>query len=107
MSPNYPKEYPHNIDVEWLIEVQNNHLIEFYMMDFSIEDSSSCMHDKLTIYDGDEKLNHRKILEHCGENLPAIRKHTTTTNQLLINFQTDSSVSSKGFKMNYTTVSYL
>jgi len=48
MSKNYPSNYPHNTECEWLITLPVNHPVIFSFMDFDIE-GGSCAYDYVDV----------------------------------------------------------
>lgn len=48
-SPNYPNNYPHNIQCQWIIEIEYGHLIEITFSDFDFEASQDCKPDGLIV----------------------------------------------------------
>lgn len=51
LSANYPMNYPHNQNCEWLISVDHHHVVNLTFTDFDIEDTTNCTDDyvKVTI----------------------------------------------------------
>ena len=48
-STNYPLNYPHNQNCEWLIEVANNHVVNLTFTDFDIEHNANCTDDYVKV----------------------------------------------------------
>lgn len=48
-SPNYPNNYPHNKDCQWIISVRTGQQIKLNVTDFSLEGGSRCLYDYLEI----------------------------------------------------------
>ena len=67
-------------------------------IDFETESSSSCSHDFLVIYDGDS-ITDSEIGTYCGTNSPGCV--TSSTENLLITFETDGSVTRRGFLASF------
>ncbi|KAG7199007.1 hypothetical protein KM043_013159 [Ampulex compressa] len=98
-STNYPQNYPHRQNCEWLIEVDKNHVVNMTFLDFDIENSRNCTDDYVKIFDGptrDDPL----LGTHCRNDLPP--PYVSTSNQMLVVMRSDSLVSAKGFKAQYT-----
>ena len=93
-SPNYPKNYPHNRREKYKVIVNPGSRIKLKFVAFSLEDSSGCRYDYLQIREKDGSIL-RKL---CGTN-PG--EFTSKDNELIIEFKSDSSVSSQGFKAKY------
>jgi hypothetical protein len=49
-STNYPQNYPHAQDCEWLLEVDSNHLVNLTFLDFDIENSRNCTDDYVKVF---------------------------------------------------------
>ncbi|XP_012062648.1 PREDICTED: cubilin [Atta cephalotes] len=98
-SANYPQNYPHIVNCEWLLEVDNNHLVNLTFLDFDVENSKNCSDDFVKIFDGSTK-NDPLLGTHCGNQLPPV--YVSSSNQMLVVMQSDSIISAKGFKAQYS-----
>ena len=112
-SPNYPENYPDDIDSMQTIEVDKGNILSIEFTAFDVEHSSSCDYDHLTIIDGDGT---RLMEKSCGSdgNLvignqtitstlpPAIKSWSNSVNFL---FVTDGSSSRSGWSINWTAES--
>lgn len=49
-STNYPQNYPHLQNCEWLLEVDSNHLVKLNFLDFDIENNRNCSDDYVKVY---------------------------------------------------------
>ncbi|XP_029134023.2 cubilin [Labrus bergylta] len=99
-SPNYPQNYPQNIDCVWVITVPNGEAVQIdFEDDFYIESSSSCMYDYLEVRDGSTS-NADLISRLCGNTRPSTQHSTGST--MLLRFRTDTSFTHKGFKAKYS-----
>lgn len=76
-------------------------------MDFDLEFSDKCKHDRMMIYDGSKIVDDKLMVKHCGNFMPNQTQYKSTSNQLLVVFVSDTSIETKGFKFNYTVVTYL
>ena len=96
-SPGYPMPYKQLLDCRYRITVGPNDRIKIDFEDFETEEE----YDWIELFDGDStdatslgkfsgRLNHQSM--------------NTSSNQLFVKFISDRSVSSKGFKLNYSTV---
>ncbi|XP_030624670.1 LOW QUALITY PROTEIN: cubilin [Chanos chanos] len=100
-SPNYPSQYPSNLNCSWIITAQEpfNH-VTLSFTDLDLEQlNSNCSHDAVEILDGDN-YQAPSIGRYCGNTLP--HPITSFSNVLVVNFVTDSSVSKKGFRATYS-----
>ncbi|XP_074549445.1 cubilin [Halichoeres trimaculatus] len=99
-SPNYPQNYPQNIDCVWVITVPNGELVQIDFEDeFYIEQSSSCLYDYLELRDGSSS-NDDLISRLCGNTRPSTQRSTGSS--MLLRFRTDTSLTHKGFKAKYS-----
>ncbi|XP_012276352.1 cubilin [Orussus abietinus] len=98
-SANYPKNYPHNQNCEWLLRVDVNHVVNLTFIDFDLEDTANCTDDYVKIFDGSTKED-PLLGTHCRSSLPP--SYISTSNELLIVMRSDSIVTSKGFRASYS-----
>ncbi|XP_011500246.1 PREDICTED: cubilin-like, partial [Ceratosolen solmsi marchali] len=98
-SVNYPKNYPHNQNCEWLIIVDVNHAVNVTFVDLDLEKSRNCSDDYIKIYDGN-KVEAPLLGKHC-QSVDLLPSYISSGNQMLIIMRTDSFVSAKGFKAYY------
>ncbi|XP_053408750.1 cubilin-like isoform X2 [Mercenaria mercenaria] len=102
VSKNYPNNYPHNTDCEWLITVDDKHTVELTFVDFDVESASDCRFDYVAVYDG-SNVNATELLNFCGATLPSPVMYRSSGNQMYIRMRTDVSVSARGFKADFVT----
>ncbi|TRY89102.1 hypothetical protein DNTS_004573 [Danionella cerebrum] len=99
-SPNYPSNYPQNIECVWIITVPNGEAVQLdFEGDFYVEPHTGCLLDYIEVRDGptsDAALIDRL----CGNSRPSTQ-HSTGTN-MYIRFRTDSSVTHVGFKAKFS-----
>ncbi|KAJ3611231.1 hypothetical protein NHX12_021247, partial [Muraenolepis orangiensis] len=89
-SPNYPQNYPQNIDCIWVITAPNGESVQVdFEGDFYIETTSSCLHDYLEVRDGatSDAVSMGRL---CGPTRPSTQ--WSTGSALLLRFRTDTSV---------------
>ncbi|XP_038138788.1 cubilin-like, partial [Cyprinodon tularosa] len=98
-SPNYPENYPQNVDCIWVITVPNGEAVQVDFEDFYIEPTSSCSYDYLELRDG-SSLNSDPISRLCGSTRPSTQHSKGSS--MLLRFRTDTSVTHKGFKARYS-----
>ncbi|XP_014605735.1 PREDICTED: cubilin-like [Polistes canadensis] len=99
-TTNYPLNYPHNQNCEWLLQVDKNHVVNVTFEDFDIEDSRNCTDDYVKIFDGPSRDSYL-MGTHCRNQLPP--SYVSTSNEMLIVMRSDSIISAKGFKATYKT----
>lgn len=99
-SPNYPQNYPQNIDCIWVITVPNGEAVQIDFEDqFYIEPTASCGYDYLELRDGSTSSSDL-ISRLCGSTQPSTQHSTGSS--MLLRFRTDMSVTHKGFKAKYS-----
>ncbi|XP_056155801.1 cubilin [Lampris incognitus] len=98
-SPNYPQNYPQNIDCIWVITVPNGEAVQIDFEDFYIEPTTSCQYDYLELRDG-ATSNSDAIARLCGSTRPSTQHSTGSS--MFLRFRTDTSVTHKGFKAKYS-----
>ena len=49
VSKNYPNDYPHNTDCEWLITVEEGHSVDLTFIDFDVEGTTNCNYDYVAV----------------------------------------------------------
>ncbi|XP_050461753.1 cubilin-like [Cataglyphis hispanica] len=97
-SANYPQNYPHGQNCEWLLEVDSNHVVNLTFLDFDMEHSRNCTDDYVKIFDGPTKDDFL-LGTHCNNQLPP--SYISSGNQMLVVMRSDSMISAKGFKAQY------
>ncbi|RWS11455.1 cubilin-like protein, partial [Dinothrombium tinctorium] len=97
-SPNYPQPYYHNAVCDWLIHVAQGSSITVHLIDVDVETSVDCQLDYLEFFDGstDKSKLLRKV---CQSESNSVL--TSSSNQMLVRFRTDASISSRGFRITY------
>ena len=98
-SPNYPNSYYNNLSYSWLIDGQNNVAILFNYC--YIEPG----HDFVRLYDGNWTSS-PLLFEASGDrNCPNLT--VSSTNQMLVVFTSDGSVTYRGFEAIYSSCTVL
>lgn len=103
ISPNYPQNYGVSDDCSWIIQIEQNYLIEITLEDFSMPQSINCSENYLAIFDGATEED-PSLLKYCGEGTPDPTTYKSTTNQMYLRMKADGKNSGKGFKATYRTV---
>ncbi|KAK3572019.1 hypothetical protein QTP86_022249 [Hemibagrus guttatus] len=98
-SPNYPSNYPQNIDCVWIIMVPNGESVQLDFEDFYIEPNTGCFYDYLELRDG-VSSNADLIAKLCGSTKPSTQHSKASA--MYLRFRTDHSVTHKGFKAKYS-----
>ncbi|XP_066271848.1 P-selectin-like [Branchiostoma lanceolatum] len=104
MSPNYPNNYPNDIDCSWII-TSTAHAPSAIQLDFvetfDIEyyAGHSCQYDYVRVSEG--QINSSSVLgAFCGATLPQTVR--TVGNVMTVQFRTDRTVPRRGFKARYS-----
>ncbi|XP_071972592.1 embryonic protein UVS.2-like [Engystomops pustulosus] len=100
-SANYPSAYPHNASCVWLIRTPSGQ-VSLNFAAFDVQSSPNCKSDNVKIYDGPTKRSPLLLDKTCGTGL--IPPIIASTNQLLVEFSSDSSVAGVSFKASYSSV---
>ncbi|XP_038141380.1 deleted in malignant brain tumors 1 protein-like isoform X3 [Cyprinodon tularosa] len=94
-SPNYPNNYPDNLDCTWYIRPGH----QFIRLEIS-NLSTECGYDWVDVYDG-YNTNNRRVLQLCHTNQTV---YHSTGHYVTVHFRTDGSVSRGGFYASYRIV---
>ncbi|CAL9685809.1 unnamed protein product [Knipowitschia caucasica] len=102
MTPNWPSDkYPAGTSCSWLITVEPDMAIQVKFDKFAVEADTYCRFDYVAFYNGGERDDSQLIGKYCGEKAPL--PIVTSGNVLLVQFVSDSSVTSDGFLVQYTS----
>ncbi|NP_001072.2 cubilin precursor [Homo sapiens] len=99
-SPFWPENYPHNSNYQWTVNVNASHVVHGRILEMDIEEIQNCYYDKLRIYDG-PSIHARLIGAYCGTQTESF---SSTGNSLTFHFYSDSSISGKGFLLEWFAV---
>ncbi|XP_069504454.1 cubilin [Ambystoma mexicanum] len=100
-SPLWPRNYPHNANNLWTVNVDASQVIEVRILEMDIEDHGTCSFDRLRIYDGPDTHSHI-IGTYCGPVVPpAISSFGSA---MTFKFQSDGSVSRRGFLLEWNAI---
>uniref|UniRef100_A0A8C5BSA6 CUB domain-containing protein n=1 Tax=Gadus morhua TaxID=8049 RepID=A0A8C5BSA6_GADMO len=94
-SPNYPQQYPNNMDCVWVIS-PGYEVIELEFLHVELE-GSDCRFDGIQVYDG-PSINQRQLGRLCGNQRSTFH---STGKTLTVRFTTDSSQTYQGFRAEY------
>lgn len=97
-SPNYPNNYDKNDTCEWLIDVQENHLIELTFD--SVDLLNICEATFIKVYDGPTAA-YPVLKKICGSEKSVVL--VSRTNHLYIELVTHALLTTKGFIAHYST----
>jgi len=100
-TTGYPNSfYAPNSNCTWIIDLPADQYkrIELKFDEISIENSSDCAKDRVTILNGKEK-DSLSLGSYCGNQLPTTIY--SSTEAITIKFISDGSVNNKGFSLQY------
>ena len=111
-SPNFPNDYPANLEKSYSIEVEQGKILLLAFTVFNIDSATdnsdyyeynidyvTCPSDHLSITDGDGTM---LLEEACGHLLPA--SITSKSNNVSLFFRTDDTSSKAGWSLIWSTV---
>ena len=98
-SPNYPNNYPNDLQQTNTIEVEEGLIVAMQFTAFDVQSHSTCSWDHVTIKNSNGKTLMEKT---CGSSLPAAV--TSTSNIVEIYFHTDANVSYSGWRLTWTAM---
>ncbi|XP_071490696.1 extracellular serine proteinase-like [Diadema antillarum] len=97
-SPNYPSNYDNDLTCDYLFVAGDGEAITVTFDDFSLESSSTCSFDSVSIYDGASSA-YPLLGQWCGTDSPGVVAGASQS--MLIRFESDVSVTSSGFSASY------
>ncbi|XP_055842375.1 cubilin homolog isoform X2 [Episyrphus balteatus] len=101
-SPNWPNEYPKDVNCSWTISVKPGHQIELLTKTFDLEDSENCTNDWLEIRNGGSASS-PIIGTYCGQTIPS--RIPSFTHQIYLTFKSNSQIVRSGFRLQWQIVS--
>lgn len=98
LSPNYPDQYPNEVDCEVHIKVDVGYVIQLTFLEFDTETGA----DTLDVFDGDSELSPVLANSLNGNNLPPVV--VSTGRDIFIYFGSDEDTRANGFKIKFTAI---
>ncbi|XP_072507728.1 cubilin [Notamacropus eugenii] len=99
-SPLWPRNYPHNSNYHWTVNVNASQIIRGTILEMDLEKSTGCYFDKLMIRDG-PSIHSRLLGTYCGTDTTSF---TSFQNSITFQFSSDASISGRGFLLEWYTV---
>ncbi|XP_068942361.1 cubilin [Petaurus breviceps papuanus] len=99
-SPLWPRNYPHHSNYHWTVNVNSSQIIHGTVLEMDIEKSTGCYFDKLMIRDG-PSIHSRLLGTYCGTDTTSF---TSFRNSITFQFFSDSSISGRGFLLEWYAV---
>ena len=100
-SPNYPGNYPINRICRSKITVANGFRVQLNFSEIDVETHRTCNYDYVKIYNGPDETA-PLLGSYCSRHAPSTL--TSSSNEVLIVFKSDSSNTARGFSAAYTSV---
>ncbi|KAJ2952188.1 hypothetical protein O0L34_g4468 [Tuta absoluta] len=97
-SPNYPDDYQPNKLCVWRLTVPQDYQVALRFHSFEVENHDTCSYDKVKVRDGDS-MDSPLIGMFCGHKIPPDIR--STSNKLLVIFESDSTVQKAGFSATF------
>ncbi|KAL0832534.1 hypothetical protein ABMA28_000744 [Loxostege sticticalis] len=97
-SPNYPDDYQPNKLCVWSLSVPPEYQVALRFHSFEVENHDTCSYDKVLIRDGDS-MDSPLLGMFCGHKIPPDIR--STSNKLLVIFESDSTVQKAGFSATF------
>eukprot|EP00794_Sanderia_malayensis_P003246 gene3246-3727_t len=100
-TPNYPSSYPINRMCKFMIKVAPGRRIQLNFSEIDVETHTTCRFDYVEIYNGNDEtapLIQRYCSRHAAISL------TSSSNEVLVKFRSDSSNTGRGFRAIYTSM---
>lgn len=97
-SPNYPDDYQPNKLCIWKLSVPQDYQVALRFHSFEVENHDTCSYDKVKVRDGDS-MDSPLIGMFCGHKIPPDIR--STSNKLLVIFESDSTVQKAGFSATF------
>ncbi|XP_022107899.1 cubilin-like isoform X2 [Acanthaster planci] len=98
-TPNYPDDYPHNRQCVWVISVPTGQQISVNFTDFDLEQHFNCAFDYVELRNGGYATS-PLIGTFCGSSINPTM-YTSHSNKMYIKFESDFSLSARGFSLAY------
>ncbi|KFM59926.1 Tolloid-like protein 1, partial [Stegodyphus mimosarum] len=96
------QNYGNRADCNWIVTAPNSGKVRIRFQSFDLEPEQECAYDYVQVQDGFETSPN--LGKFCGNKIPP--EMTSSGFRLLIRFQSDDSISGKGFALAYSEVFY-
>lgn len=100
-TPNYPEEYPENLECAWHFKTLPGHTIKLRFSSIDIDSSSDCQGDYIQCFDGNSTSSWSLTPEICGTSVPM--PIYSFTNEMFVVFKSNIG-GKKGFVATHSTV---
>ncbi|CAO2582720.1 Ovch2, partial [Lemmus lemmus] len=100
-SLHYPEDYSDMASCTWIFQAPNHYLIKLSFQSLEIEENGDCTSDYVTVHSDVE--GEKEIARLCGYVVPS--PVLSTSNVMLISFQSDENGTSRGFQAEVSFIS--
>uniref|UniRef100_A0A8C5K2B0 CUB domain containing protein 2 n=1 Tax=Jaculus jaculus TaxID=51337 RepID=A0A8C5K2B0_JACJA len=95
-SPEYPNNYPNNVECRWLIRAMGSAAIKLVFVDFQVEGSEQCSYDYVAVLGASGPARGHY---YCGRTRPPTL--VSLGPELQVVFKSDFNIGGRGFKAHY------
>ncbi|XP_021014858.1 CUB domain-containing protein 2 [Mus caroli] len=95
-SPEYPNNYPNNVECHWLIRASGPAAVKLVFVDFQVEGSDECMYDYVAVLGAPGPAHGH---HYCGRTRPPTL--VSLGHELQVVFKSDFNIGGRGFKAHY------
>ncbi|XP_060222061.1 CUB domain-containing protein 2 [Meriones unguiculatus] len=95
-SPEYPNNYPNNVECHWLIRASGPAAVKLEFVDFQVEGSDECAYDYVAVLGAPGPAHGH---HYCGRTRPPTL--VSLGHELQVVFKSDFNIGGRGFKAHY------
>uniref|UniRef100_A0A452VB99 CUB domain containing protein 2 n=1 Tax=Ursus maritimus TaxID=29073 RepID=A0A452VB99_URSMA len=95
-SPEYPDNYPNNVECRWVIRASGPATVKLVFVDFQVEGNEECTYDYVAVLGGPGPTREH---HYCGSTRPPTL--TSLGHELQVVFKSDFNIGGRGFKAYY------
>ncbi|XP_027962745.1 CUB domain-containing protein 2 [Eumetopias jubatus] len=95
-SPEYPDNYPNNVECHWVIHASGPATVKLVFVDFQVEGSEECTYDYVAVLGGPGPARGH---HYCGSTRPPTL--VSLGHELQVVFKSDFNIGGRGFKAYY------
>lgn len=96
ISPEYPNNYPNNVECHWVIRAAGPATVKLVFVDFQVEGSEQCTYDYVAVLGGPGPAQEH---HYCGGARPPTL--VSLGHELQVVFKSDFNIGGRGFKAYY------
>ncbi|CAK7317757.1 CUB domain-containing protein 2 [Vulpes lagopus] len=95
-SPEYPDNYPNNMECHWVIRASGAATVKLVFVDFQLEGNEECTYDYVAVLEGSVPAHGH---HYCGSTRPPTL--VSLGHELQVIFKSDFNIGGRGFKAYY------